>query len=257
MIDNDDPRKEGIPSFLQVQNRRPMTEEDLMRYYEKYGPRPTTPWGTRPAATAVDLKAAEEIKAEKKRIAELKFKARIAKANDKERNEWFPGAVWDQSTCKWINREENNMRKSGEKTVAELTKEFNAIAASKGKKPVKLFRDRKTALKRLEEINGSTPPKTMSKKEDGSERKTIIEMFSFRKGSEREVLLDKLIDHLDEMVSKKSLGDCAVSISGIEWRIKGSPGKDGVVTTKKLPFEIRTSKDEKGKYYGLYRVLHK
>lgn len=83
-----------------------------------------------------------------------------------------------------------------------------------------------------------------------------MEIFNFRKGSVRERLLEKLIANLNSMVPKSKLGDTYAGLSGVEWRISGSPDVEGKPSTKKLPFELRVEKGEKEKTYGLYRKVH-
>jgi hypothetical protein len=143
------------------------------------------------------------------------------------------------------------------KTVAQLTAEYNAVAASKGKATVVKFRDLATAKRRLEEIRAGAKavpspasekaPEKLEVKEKSSstERENIIQQFSFRKGSDRERLLGLLIDRLGSQVPRTVLGKLAGSISGIEWRIDD----------QKIPFEVKTVKGEEVSY-GLYRKVH-
>lgn len=257
----DDPRKAGIPPFLQVQNRKEPTPEQQRKIDEMLAKaKLPTPSLTIRMASEEDKKIAEEILAEKKRIADLKFKVRIAKAQDVARVKPIPGSTWDQKTCKWVHpsikpEKDKDMTQLEDKTIPQLTAEYNAIAKAKGKKTVLKFKDKKTALRRLEEINGAsaTSEESQSKKEDGNLRKQIIDQFGFRANSTREVLLNKLIDHLGQQVTKEKLGEYASSISGIEWKISGSPREDGTVTKQKLPFELKTSKENGVISYGLYQ----
>jgi hypothetical protein len=250
-----DPKKNGIPEFLQIQNRMELTAEQQVKIDTRMAKVEPTGFGMHRTLSDQDRKIAEEIKATKKLNADLKFQNRMARA--KQKSTMIPGAVWDQSVCKWIhpNEVEKDMtNKLGEKTIPELTAAYNAIASSKGKKTVVKFKDKKTAMTRLEEIKGSpTNGKTNGK--TAPSRGAIQDVFNFRKGSVREKLLEKLIANLGSMIPKSKLGALAAGLSGIEWRISGSPDTTGNLSTKKLPFELKSEKGEKEREYGLYKKV--
>jgi hypothetical protein len=133
-------------------------------------------------------------------------------------------------------------------TVAEITAQYNAIARSKSLREVKLFKDRATAERRLAAIsNDSTAGEPdPGKQNSGSGQDSIVNMFKFKKSAkpnQRQLLLRKFVERgINEMISKKELGNLASSIGGLEWQIREN----------KIPAEIREEKRDGQAYCGLY-----
>jgi hypothetical protein len=160
-------------------------------------------------------------------------------------------------------------------TNPQLTQAYNdmtvdAVANGLNAKSIKKFKTKELGVLRCDalykaicekvgddyEVKMPAPAETTSTptKDSGLESKSIIESFKFREGSVRENLLRKLLNNFGKMIPKSKLGDLVNGVSGIEWRIAGSPGKNGAATTEKLPFELRVSRGEKEKSYGLYKA---
>jgi len=97
----DDPKKAGIPVFLQVQNRRPPTVAEQARI-DAFFARPLS-LATGSTRTETDLRVAAEIAAALKAEAEEAFKNRIARAKARTTREsrWIPGCAWNTMRSRW------------------------------------------------------------------------------------------------------------------------------------------------------------
>jgi hypothetical protein len=130
-------------------------------------------------------------------------------------------------------------------TVNELTAQYNEIAKSKGLKEIKKFKSKELAEKRLAAIRDGED----KKEEAGSgrlDRNVLVNKFKFKKtkNNVREKLLHKLLDNLNQMVSKKDLGGLVAGISGLKWSIDDR---------KISNLEIKEERKEGQLYYGLYQ----
>jgi len=277
MTDLSIPDDLSIPNFL----KRPLTPkvrgriDRIMAVATAYNGRPEIvlrPWipgtaNTLRYAPSADPATIRRLQEERKEQDKIKTKSREVL---KEQGIWIPGSLWDTRNCKWIHPSINEERQmpnkmTGEKTVAELTAEYNAIAKSEagvklGLKEVVKFKDLKTAKARLAKVNkdlGNETPKETKVKEPKEPKEPkkrlpfthrhgdVVEQFDFRAASERERLLHVLLDHFEKMVTKASLGKLAVNVPGITWRIDN----------KKLPYELRETKNEGVISYGLFRKV--
>lgn len=237
--------EDGCPEFL---IRTPEREAALRENWVKNPPKPmpifssTVPRAVEPA----EPPSAETV--QKKLIESNKFKVRIGRAAQKKT--YVPGAIWDTRKSTWIHpalerqkKVEDIMAKmSGQKTVAELTAEYNEWAAANGKKPVKKFKDRATALSRIAKTKGEkvgAPPKDASSI-NGAD---VVNMFKFKEGHPRRQLVVLLLENLGRQLTRKQLGSLEKYVPAVIWRIDQS----------KLPYSLSVVKDAKeGKTYGLY-----
>lgn len=247
-----DPQTEDplrIPEFLR---RRPEDREAALRKeWESPSPRPTPIF----SATVPEPKRPEPepdpvldaARAQKKLIETNRFKRRIAVAS--QRKERVPGSIWCTRTSRWIHPATELLRKEedimaqlkGEKTVAQMTAEYNELATARGLKPVKKFRDLATAKERLAKISKSAAPAP----QDGgsSTDDDVVKQFKFKPGSPRHELLKKLLTNLGQPLKAKELGNLVSVIPGILWRIDVS----------KLPYALVIAKTTEGKTYGLHK----
>lgn len=248
---------DGLPKSLVL------TPEERRESWERSPPRPMPKFAEpRRERGKEDAKAVEKFAREEKERADIKFRNRMARA--KERSKYAPGAIWDTRTCRWIHpnlpikQEKREMpNKDGEKTVPEMTAEYNALIMTEagqkmGLTPIKQFKDRASAVSRLTKVREALK-KDMAMKDKVPKKRLpfthahgdVVEQFDFKPASEREKLLHLLLDNFEGMVSKSSLGKLAVNAAGIIWRIDN----------KKLPYELREKVEDGVKFYGLYRKV--
>lgn len=263
----EDPKKEGIPVFLQIQNRsilsprqQALVDEWLAKSRVKNGHDHLKDDNL----TEKDRLAIEEIRSERKKKQDEGFKSRMAKAHHIASHEgrFIPGARWDMKLCAWIHTGLQKEGKMEEKTVAQLTAEYNELAKAKGLKPVIKFKTRGLALERIEKLkNGGEAapreiPAATTSQEAPSTTKThgtwtrdgILEAFKVR--NFRRDLLVKLIASLGQMTSIEKLGGKSVKAhaNGLKWRLTNGPDKKN----PNLPFEIREEKKDGTTHLGLY-----
>lgn len=101
----DDPKKAGIPVFLQTQNRRPPTVEEQARIDAFFAavPLPGTTV-SRPALSVADLAAIAEIESSaKEKRAANSVQSRMARARERTERygRWVPGCRWNASRARW------------------------------------------------------------------------------------------------------------------------------------------------------------
>jgi hypothetical protein len=269
---------DGLPPSLIL------SQEQRKAAWDANPPRPMPKFAeVKRGPSEIDLASLRQIEENEKRNARIKFENRIARA--KERESFVPGSRWDTKTCRYIHpnltptKEERNIMPNakGEKTVPEMTVEYNAICNSPagkslGLKQIVKFRDSASAQARLKQVwakihamaetsetKAPKAPKEKVKKERlpfTHAHGAIVEEFDFRCGSNREKLLHLLLDSFEGMVPKKSLGEFAGNVSGITWVINGKPGANGKATVSQLQYELRETKEDGVKSYGLYRKVH-
>jgi len=129
-------------------------------------------------------------------------------------------------------------------TVSELTAQYNVAAQAKGLPPVKKFKDRVTAERRLAAIGNGKADNNSGNLDIND----IVNRFKFKKSKKpnlREKLLRKLGERPNALWSKKELGDLAQHVSGLQW---------GRKTRGITDVEIREEKKEGQWYYGLYKA---
>lgn len=99
----DDPKKAGVPPFLQVQNRRPPTAAEQAAV-DAFFSRPAGAVASS-VKTEADARAAAEIAAALKREKEEAFMKRLgrAKARSGREGRWVPGCRWDAARGRWIH----------------------------------------------------------------------------------------------------------------------------------------------------------
>lgn len=238
-----------IPDFLR---RKPGDREaTLIQEWRRPEPRPTPIFSDvvpQPKPEEPPDPIIEEARRIKKQVETSRFKKRIALAN--QRAERVPGSIWCTRTSRWVHPATELQKKAedimaqlkGEKTVAQLTAEYNALAQARGLKPVKKFRDLATAKERVAKLNGAsveTPQPGGSSTDDD-----VVKQFQFRKGSPREELVKLLLANLGQQLTAKQLGNLVSVMPGILWRIDVS----------NLPYKVTIVKDVKeGKTYGLHK----
>lgn len=239
-----------IPDFLR---RKPGDREaTLAQEWRRPDPRPTPIFSDvvpRPKIEEPDP-VIDEARAQKKLIATNRFKARVAVAN--QRKERVPGSIWCTKTSRWIHPPTELLRKQedlmaqlkGEKTVAQLTAEYNELAQARGLKPVKKFRDLPTAKERLARLQNGGAAVAAPQPGGSSTDDDVVKQFQFRKGSPREELVKLLLANLGQQLTAKQLGNLVSVMPGILWRIDVS----------NLPYKVTIVKDVKeGKTYGLHK----
>ena len=157
-------------------------------------------------------------------------------------------------------------------TVAELTKKYNEIATSHGLPQIKKFKDKTTAERRLADaeeaaqqgktnaeeffnkVKKTVPAVSSDSKESGKLSKDVVkEEWPFKKakkGNAREDLKNKLESHLNQMMSKKQLGDLAAVKDGLVWFIANKKFKDGTKISTK--YEVKEEEKDGQQFFGLF-----
>lgn len=140
----------------------------------------------------------------------------------------------------------------------ELAERYNAIARELGLEPVKKFRDRATALRRLAAIQngiGVVPKPETKPRLAPADVADLVKAFAFRSGSSREKVITSLAESLGRQVAEEALVRAAGSraeldnaLRGIAWRCSDHP------TNKRDRMRYRLAKEKTdGKTtYGLH-----
>ena len=172
-----DPKKEGIPLFLQTQNRRPLTaaeEEKVEAFMAKKTPE------AKAAINPKDAQAREEITKglSKKEANETKRNNRFAKldAKKKDAEALAAGALWDTRTAKWVLPAELAHK------AKDLLKEYNSLVGqlrakgiNKWKYKAEPFLDVKEAAMKIGVLKAKLEGQDIAEEHDDNERKKANE----------------------------------------------------------------------------------
>ena len=143
---------------------------------------------------------------------------------------------------------------SKEKSLSELTNEYNALAQKAGKKTVKKLRDVKSAAKKIAALRGSS---SSSKSVTPDARSAISKEFDCRSGTNREKLVEALASSKGKQVPRS---DLLKSVYGNQKEENIGPlgmvlkGMAVMIKEGRLPYKIERTKDAETKEvsFGLH-----
>lgn len=135
-------------------------------------------------------------------------------------------------------------------SLAELTKEYNVLAAKAGKKGVKKLRDAKSGLNKIEALRKTSP--SSPKKSDT--RSKISQEFGCRAGTNLERLVEALGSSLGKAVTRSDLLKAVYGSQKAENVGPLAMVQRGVLASIKkgrLPYLLERSRDAKTKEVSL------
>jgi len=138
---------------------------------------------------------------------------------------------------------------------SELVAEYNRLAIVSGINPIKAFRDKRAAIRKIEEMKKDPEVKENLKHD---RRSKIAQQFNCVRGKVtfREKLLEHFWAHRDRQVTKRDLikavyGNNSAGKSKIDMV---RAGLEATIVKNKLPYQIKKEKNEKTKElsFGFY-----
>jgi hypothetical protein len=142
----DNPRKAGIPAFLQTENRRPLTAAEQARVGQFLKAAP-------PKTVGASFKKLSEVKAaeDDARFAKLKRLGDVRRERERAQGKWVPGCSWDVKRSRWVHPTSKwNGTRWVSKQSTETASQTAAAQPGEGKEAMS-----KKAKKKAEPKNGT------------------------------------------------------------------------------------------------------